>query len=66
MRPAPLVLLCLFLIAAAAASNAVMDTLSFTKIFTLPKWGWVAAFVGVKMLYGLVFEGLFAGLLIVR
>ena len=34
--------------------------LPFTLVFKLPWFGWLGIFVGMKLLYGLVFEGLFA------
>lgn len=38
--------------------------LPFTLIWKLPWFGWVAVAIGIKLLYGLVFEGLFAHALI--
>lgn len=36
----------------------------FTLLFELPWFGWLGIFFGLKLLYGLIFEGLFANLLI--
>lgn len=38
----------------------------FTLLIRLPWWTWVAIFILLKMLWGLIFEGLFAWLFIVR
>jgi len=38
----------------------------FSLLIKLPWWAWVLIFLSLKILWGLIFEGLFAGLFILR
>lgn len=46
----------------AAAFAALLAP--WTLLLRLPWWGWLGAFAGLHLLWGLVFEGLFAGALL--